>query len=85
MAGMRARRRLPIAEQLERIDLNVGGRMFEEDTGFDGGWEEASDHGHRLADWIGAQENYSHPDYPGRDVDGRFNRRFSVGGLDDED
>jgi hypothetical protein len=47
-----------------------------ESDGWDEGWVAAEEHGQDREAWILDQDNYSHPDFPGRDEDGRFNRKF---------
>ena len=43
--------------------------------------EDAGEHGHALAEWILDHENYSHPDYVGRNIDGRFGKGLSTRSL----
>lgn len=61
--------------------------MGDDESEVDAGWEAAEEHGHDLEEWILSQDNYSHPEYAGRDVDGRFNRKLGSRspGDDDED
>ena len=59
--------------------------MDDEDEEVDAGWEAAQEHGGHLAEWILDQDNYSHPEFAGRDIDGRFNKRLGSRELREED
>lgn len=53
--------------------------MYSEKTesdGWDDGWTDAEDDGQDREEWILGRNNDSHPDLPGRDVGGRFNRHL---------